>query len=252
MMMRHLLAALCVAAALVAASPHGQRAGGQALVRAIVLSWDGALPAQVRDLLDRGKLPNLARLIEGGAFADAVITAFPSKTAAGHASLWTGAPARITGISGNGIPRTPRSQFTILDTASGFDSTSLRAEPLWMAAARGGRRAVIVQATQGWPFEPYTRDGPFGQGQADRLTLFEGYAGILGREGVVTAQDPPTRAADGWRTSLRARRRRARSCSISARPGCLDCSSMTQRIRRAATTASFSRGREMRRNQSPG
>ena len=171
---------------------------GQAAVRAIILSWDGTVSAEVHALLREAKLPNLARLIAGGAFADAVTTVFPSKTAAGHASLWTGAPARITGISGNGVPRTPSDQFTILDSASGFDSTSLYAEPLWMAAARAGRRAVVVQATQGWPFEPYTAGGRFGPGQAARLTLFEGYAGIAGREGTVTARDTAPRPAEGW------------------------------------------------------
>lgn len=171
---------------------------GHAPVRAIVLSWDGTVPAQVHEMLRRGALPNLARLIAGGAFADAVATAYPSKTAPGHATLWTGAPARITGISGNAIPRTPREQFTMLDAASGFDSTALQAEPLWMAAARSGRRAVVVQATQGWPFDSYIADGRFGPGQAARLVLFEGYAGLTGSDAVLTEHDAVPRPAEGW------------------------------------------------------
>jgi len=59
-------------------------------------------------------------------------------------------------------------------------------------------RAVVVQATQGWPFEPYTVGGRFGEGQAARLVLFEGYAGIAGREGVVTAREAAPRPAEGW------------------------------------------------------
>lgn len=167
--------------------------------RAIILSWDGAVPSFIHDLLRQGKLPNLSRLIGGGVFADSVITAFPSKTAAGHASLWTGAPPRVNGISGNTVPRTPRSQFTILETASGFHSTSLRAEPLWMAATRAGRRAVIVQATQAWPFELYIADGPFGPGQPKELVLFEGYAGISGRDGIVTPRNAITRPTTEWK-----------------------------------------------------
>lgn len=178
--------------------PDAGPAQGQVPVRAIILSWDGTVPALVNDLLRQGKLPNLARLIAGGAYADSVMTVFPSKTAPGHASLWTGAPARITGISGNAVPRTPRNQFTMLESTVGFNSTALRAEPLWVTAARSGRRAVVVQATQGFPFEPYTADGPFGPGQAARLVLFEGYAGIAGRDGVVTARDAAPRAAEGW------------------------------------------------------
>jgi predicted AlkP superfamily phosphohydrolase/phosphomutase len=187
-----------VASVMLVAWPDFSPVHGQAAVRAIILSWDGAVPSLVHDLLRQGKLPNLAGLIAGGAFADSAMTVYPSETAPGYASLWTGAPPRITGISGNSVPATPRDRFTILESVSGFYSTSLRAEPLWMSAARAGRRAVIVQATQAWPFESYVADGPFGPGQPTRLALFEGYAGIAGRDGVVTARGAPPRAANGW------------------------------------------------------
>lgn len=190
-----ILVALALAGALVAAP--GARGQGR---RAVVLSWDGVVPAEVHALLRQGRLPHLSRLIAGGALADDVVTTFPSKTAAGHASLWTGAPPRITGISGNAVPRTPRAQHTMLDFTSGFASTSLQAEPLWMAVARAGRRAVVVQATQGWPFDPYVQGGPFGPGQPARLVLFDGYAGILGGDLALTARQAPPRPADGWVT----------------------------------------------------
>lgn len=173
---------------------------GEVPSRAIILSWDGVVPAFVNELMREGALPNLRRLIAEGAYADEVVTVFPSKTAPGHASLWTGAPPRINGVHGNATPRTPRGAFTILEAQSGFASTALRAEPLWMAAARSARRVVIVQATQGWPFEPYLRDGPFGPGQPTRLVLLEGYAGILGREMVLNGHTPPPRPAEGWAT----------------------------------------------------
>lgn len=166
--------------------------------RAIVLAWDGAASIHVKELLAEGKLPHLARLIAGGAFAPAVVSVSPPKTAPGFASLWTGAPPRINGISGNAVPATPRNSFTILDSVSGFSSTALQAEPLWMAAARSGKRVVVLQATQGYPFEPYIRGRRFGAPQPDRLFLFEGYAGLSGSDGVVTATEaPPVRAA-GW------------------------------------------------------
>src|ERR1051325_724820 len=80
----------------------------QAPAKAIVLAWDGTVPSFVREMLRDGKLPNLAKLIEGGAFADDVQAGFPAKTAPGFASLMTGAPPSITGISGNRVPRMPR------------------------------------------------------------------------------------------------------------------------------------------------
>ena len=48
----------------------------QTPTKAIVLAWDGAVPAFVHEMLRSGQLPNLAKLIEGGAFADDVITLF--------------------------------------------------------------------------------------------------------------------------------------------------------------------------------
>ena len=49
--------------------------------KAIVLGWDGAVPSFVHEMLRLGKLPNLAKLIEGGAVADDVTPCFPSLTA---------------------------------------------------------------------------------------------------------------------------------------------------------------------------
>ncbi len=166
--------------------------------RAIVVSWDGTHAGEVRSLLRQGKLPNLAKLIDGGAFADAVISVFPSQTAPGHASLWTGAEPRATQISGNRVPRTPRSQATITESVSGFSSTSLAAEPLWMSAARSGYRTVVVQATHAWPFDSYTA-GPANREASKHLVLFEGYAGGFGRDGVVTGRWTRTHVASGWK-----------------------------------------------------
>src|SRR5829696_2211618 len=102
------ITAACAAwlfAVIALAAPAGFAA--QERPKAIVLAWDGAVPSFLHEMLNRGRLPNLAKLIESGAFADDVVPAMPSKTAVGFASLWTGAPPRVTGISGNRIPRAP-------------------------------------------------------------------------------------------------------------------------------------------------
>src|ERR1043166_2233401 len=115
----------------------------QTPTKAIILAWDGTVPSFVREMLREGKLPNLATLIERGAFADDVKAGFPSKTAPGFASLVTGAPPNITGISGNRVPRLPRADFTILDSLAGFSEAPLQAEPIWSAATRAGKKVVI-------------------------------------------------------------------------------------------------------------
>ncbi len=153
--------------------------------KAIVLAWDGAVPAFVHEMLRAGQLPNLAKLIEGGAFADDVIPCFPSLTAPGFAALWTGAQPRITGISGNRIPRLPRSQFTILESSVGFNTALLQAEPLWAAAERDGRRVVVTHV-------------PLGGDKSDRGVHFQGYRGIAGRDGVINSRSSKPQPAKSW------------------------------------------------------
>jgi predicted AlkP superfamily phosphohydrolase/phosphomutase len=159
-------------------------AHAQSAQKAIVLGWDGAVPAFVREMLSAGKLPHLAKLIEGGAFAGDVIAGYPSKTAPGFASLMTGAPPRITGISGNRVPRAPQDQFTILESLAGFADAPLRAEPIWATAQRAGKKSVVAHIPS------------FAGEMADRTVRLAGYNLIAGRDGIVTKRaiqtDPPT------------------------------------------------------------
>jgi predicted AlkP superfamily phosphohydrolase/phosphomutase len=157
----------------------------QTPTKVIVLAWDGAVPAFVHEMLRSEQLPNLAKLIEGGAFADDVIPCFPSLTAPAFASLWTGAPPRITGISGNRVPRLPRSQFTILESSAGFNNALLQAEPLWASAERAGRRVVVTHV-------------PFGGDKSDRGVHFQGYRGIAGRDGVINDRTSKPQPAQSW------------------------------------------------------
>ena len=168
------------AAWLVPSNVHGQPAP-----KAIVLAWDGAVPSFVHELLQRGKLPNLAKLIDGGAFADNVLPVFPSKTASGFASLWTGAPPRITGISGNRIPRTPQSQSTVTESSAAFNSSLLRAEPLWATADRVGLKVFVAHV-------------PLGGDKSEHGIHLQGYGGLVGSDGVVNGRNSKPRPAAAW------------------------------------------------------
>ncbi|MGH7888507.1 MAG: alkaline phosphatase family protein [Candidatus Binatia bacterium] len=159
---------------------------GQTPRKAIVIAWDGTVPAFVHELLRDGKLPNLAKLIAGGAFADDVMAGFPSKTASGFASLMTGAPPRITGISGNRVPRAPRDQFTILESLPGFSGAPLGAEPIWATAERAGKKAVVSHIPS------------FADEKAGRLVRFAGYELIVGRDGIVTRRALQGQGQNPW------------------------------------------------------
>jgi len=160
--------------------------GGQSATRAIVLAWDGTVPAFVHEMLREGKLPNLAKLIEGGAVADDVVAGFPSKTAPGFASLLTGAPPRITGISGNRVPRAPRGQFTILESLAGFSETPLRAEPIWSVTQQAGKKVIISHIPS------------FGGEKSDQAVRLAGYNATSGRDGIATKRAMQTEPSDSW------------------------------------------------------
>src|SRR5918994_3089649 len=154
--------------------------------KAIVLAWDGTVSTFVDELVRQGKLPNMAKLIAGGAFADDVIAGFPSKTAPGFASLMTGAPPRITGISGNRVPREPRSDYTILESIAGFSAAPLLAEPIWAAAQRAGKRVVISHVPS------------FAAENSENTVRFFGYNMIAGRDGIVTPRSSKPEPATSW------------------------------------------------------
>ena len=159
---------------------------GETPSKVMVLAWDGTVPSFVEEMLRAGKLPNLAKLIAGGAMANDVMPGFPSKTAPGFASLMTGAPPRVTGISGNRVPREPRAEYTILDSLPGFSAAPLRAEPIWVPAHRAGKKVVISHVPS------------FAQEQSENAIRFHGYDMIAGREGVVTPRVTKPEPAIGW------------------------------------------------------
>ena len=161
-------------------------AHGQSAQKAIVLAWDGTVPSFVHELLKDGKLPNLGKLIEGGAFADDVIAGFPSKTATGFASLMTGAPPRVTGISGNRVPRAPRAEYTILDSLPGFFGAPLGAEAIWATAQRAGKKSVVSHIPS------------FAEERAENVARFSGYNLIAGRDGIVTKRAIQPEIAAPW------------------------------------------------------
>jgi predicted AlkP superfamily phosphohydrolase/phosphomutase len=163
--------------------PH---ADSQTTQRAIVLAWDGTVPSFVHELLKQGKLPNLAKLIEGGAFADDVVAGFPSKTAVGFASLMTGAPPRVTGISGNRVPRAPRAEHTILESLAGFFGAPLSAEALWATAQQAGKKSVVSHIPS------------FAEERSEKVVRFSGYNLIAGRDGIVTKRAIQSEIAAPW------------------------------------------------------
>lgn len=124
--------------------------------RLVVISLDGAGDQIVDRMLAGGHMPHLAALAARGASAAWSVSSFPSKTATAHATLWTGCWPAAHGITANTVPLGDLSDGAPLDRGrSGFSSESLLAEPLYITAAKAGRRVAVLSATQAYPEGPH-------------------------------------------------------------------------------------------------
>jgi predicted AlkP superfamily pyrophosphatase or phosphodiesterase len=147
-------------------------------------------------LLAEGKLPNVARMAQGGVLAAYSTPAFPSVTASGHAAMWTGCYGDINGITANSLAPLPRKQYTLLESASGFSAEALRAEPLWMTAAKAGKRVVVLSATQSFPPQRWLNELQAAKVAPERFIEFSGFEFTLA-EGKVWKGEG-LKEATGW------------------------------------------------------
>jgi hypothetical protein len=116
--------------------------------RAILISFDGFSESRVRQFSNVVTAPTLWDMFRTGACAEAARPAFPSVTPTGHAALWTGAYGNVNGITARANGKLPLSQTSILDWIDGYRAPSLRAEPIWITAARQGKHVFSHMATQ--------------------------------------------------------------------------------------------------------
>ena len=169
----------------------------------ILFSWDGGSSVHVQELLEAGKLPHLAQLAGSGFRAREVVPTAPTLTAPGHAALWTGTWSGKNGIVSNWMPQLPFAEHTLLELDRGFRSDRLRAEPIWAAAARQGLRAVVVQATHDFPFEPYGKGEQFGGDLMRNLILLNYFDQELAGEAVYERAARESFTIDVLGTALR-------------------------------------------------
>ena len=115
--------------------------------RLLVLGWDGATFDLVDPLLARGRLPNLARLVEAGQTAYMESTRIPISSAA-----WVGA------TTGRGPGET--GVYDFFDRAPGsrdlkvIDARSNRCSPVWRILSNRGHVVNVFGVPVTWPPEP--------------------------------------------------------------------------------------------------
>ena len=193
-------------------TPAAQAATGANGRRAILVSFDSFSEQRMMRSLPANSVPAIRALFSKSACAAYARPAFPSLTAPGHASLWTGAYGDVSGIAGNDQPRLPLDQHTLLESISGFSFEALRAEPLWLTAGRAGVSVVGHHVTQapGPPGYPSVYGTPDDSLMALReaaardirlssIALLNGYNRRLAGDTILTERTAPPRLASGWR-----------------------------------------------------
>jgi hypothetical protein len=194
------------------AAPVGspERPGVAASRRAILVSFDALNERRALETVPAEAIPALRALFAQGACAASARPAFPSVTAPGHAALWTGAYGNVNGIAANAMPRLPRPAHALTSSVSGYFVDNLRAEPIWITAARAGLRATGHHGTQapGAPGYPGI-DGedaamPARRGEAREVLgrpnvfVMNGYNTMLAPALVLTEAEATPRLARAW------------------------------------------------------
>ncbi|MEM7481013.1 MAG: alkaline phosphatase family protein [Acidobacteriota bacterium] len=155
----------------------------------MIVSWDGAGDLIVDRMLAEGHLPHLAALAERGVSAQYSVPGLPSKTAVGHAVLWTGCGPACNGVSANTTPLFPASEHTLLERRRGFSSAALTAEPLYVTAARAGRRVTVLSATQSYPPEVHVNALRQAGVPEEGFRSVSGFEQVIARSAVLGRED---------------------------------------------------------------
>lgn len=180
--------------------------------RAILVSFDALNEARALETLPAHAIPAFRELFQTGQCADWVTPAWPSKTSASHAALWTGVYGDSNGVAANSQPVLPRERHRITELGSGYSAAALRAEPLWISETLKGRIVVAHHPTQapeppGYPTVSTTDTAPSTARSrairalaSERLSVINGYAGDHVDARIVTGRDVRWEPADRWRS----------------------------------------------------
>ena len=114
----------------------------------LVIGIDGAMPQYVKNAIAEGKLPNFKKLMRKGVFFNDCMTAFPSISPTCWTAIHTGAPPMVSGAYCQSVhvPGTHPTEFI-----TPYSSENIHAERFWEAAARIGKRTLIIDALSSGP-----------------------------------------------------------------------------------------------------
>ncbi len=116
--------------------------------KVVIIGLDAPIPERVYRYAVDGKLPNIKRLIEKGVYAENCLVPHPTITPPNWTTIVTGAWPGTHGVTCFNMhkPGMPLSQ-----TYEAFDSSDCKAEYLWEAAERAGKKTLILNYPSTWP-----------------------------------------------------------------------------------------------------
>jgi len=119
--------------------------------KVMVIGWDGVPGQRAIEWARAGKLPALQSMIERGIHAAHCICPHPTITPPNWTTIATGAWLGTHGIT---CFNTYNPGDPLLDVHQAFDAREVQAEYLWDAAARAGKKSIVLNWPTSWPSQP--------------------------------------------------------------------------------------------------
>ena len=159
--------------------------------KTVWIIWDGASYPLIVDLLQRGTLPHLQRVVTRGALAAMRPPGPNCETPPGLMTLFTGCEEPMHGVPGFVGLRQPLSRHSVLETISGFDASWLRRPPVWVEAAARGR-TITLAATAFAPDPLQASPYPWPYPTASYRCVLDGYRHAVAEAQLLSLPDHAT------------------------------------------------------------
>ena len=149
----------------------------KAAKKVILIGLDAPIAHRIFELAQAGELPSFKRLIDNGVYAEYCLVPLPTVTPPNWTTIATGAWPGTHGITSF---RTHMPGDPYLQEVQSLDHAQCQAETIWEAAARAGKRSIIINypTTHGLDVEGGIRLGGAG------VTINSSHVGLTGHEGV--------------------------------------------------------------------
>jgi predicted AlkP superfamily phosphohydrolase/phosphomutase len=114
----------------------------------MLFGLDCAIGPRWKAYAEAGDLPVASRLLREGTYSDNCLSPLPTLTSTNWTTIATGAWPGTHGITDFNLHK---SGDDLMDCPQAFDSKDCEAEYLWNAAARQGKRSILVNYPASWP-----------------------------------------------------------------------------------------------------